>query len=200
MVGLTIASKIRPEGTTQIVFTIAPGPKGNINMEQFRLMVELAQRLNVLLNVNPLFGVASVGTKELCNAQWDAITKKEKQALSWLVRQPCVNRESLRKLQFLLSEGGNDIGNRTCRAAEAVLTIAPNGRVLLPCLHNIYTALRGDSIKSVLGSAQWQESLEKAGRYEGMCERCIISCNIVPSLLLDRCDNLSAWESALSGI
>lgn len=182
-VGLEVAKRVRPYGTTQLVFTLMPGPDGNMNHDQFASVLQLAEEFSVEINVNPRFGTEFSRRKEGCNESWSTRSDQEKRDLNWLTRQEHIMEQSLAKIDFLQS-GGNNLLLPTCRAAEAVVTISADDRLIAPCWHSRYSIIpigeRGLTLKESLESKERLECLGQSGRYF-FCKNCMVWCYFGPS-------------------
>ncbi len=182
--GLKIAGKLRNSKNTQLIFTIVPGEKGNIDREQFASVLQLARENQVLVNVNPLFNIKKMSKTELSDLRWFA-----KQADVQMSRG---------KLRFVL-RGGNNHCNATCKAISSVATISSDNNLVLPCYHNPQAKISlDDGLKKALDSEKRLSLLEKEGSLE-FCHGCSIWCYVVPSFIYHVLDRVVVWEHALSG-
>lgn len=182
--GLAIAQKVRKNKKTQLIFTVVPGEKGNINRSQFASVLKLAREFQVLVNVNPLFNIRKMSQKELDDLRWFA-----KQADVQLSRG---------KLRFVL-EGGNNNCNSTCRAVSSVVTITSDNKLILPCYHSPYAKISIDNgLKTALETETRADLKNKEGSL-GTCDGCSIWCYVIPSFIYHAFDRVVVWEHALSG-
>lgn len=177
-VGLEVAKRVRPKGTTQLALILVPGNNGNINRDQLSSVLELSERFSAVVNLYPLFGTAFSRTKERSDGLWKSITDKEIGDLYWLLDQPGVMEQSRGKVDFLLS-GGNKIQKPSCLAGRTVISIGPNDRLSPPCDHNPNAVPIGKrKMKDALYSAAYNEIAVRSGRLHG-CDSCTVWCNDV---------------------
>ena len=172
---------------TQLIFTVIPGPDGNLKWQEFESVLSLARNYGVMVNVNPVFGVNQFSPEEL-------------EILLWFARQADVQM-SRGKLRFLL-RGGNNVEHPTCRAMLATITIAPDGRIVLPCFHQRTESLDlRKGLESALLSPVRTRLLKLDGRFS-FCQGCTIWCYIVPSMACLRhvFDRTFVWMHGLSGL
>lgn len=183
--GLKIASEVRSNRKTQLIFTVIPGPKGNINRTQFAEVLRLAREFRALVNVNPLFNDLEY-------------SEQEKRDLLWLARQADVQM-SRGKLRFI-QQGGNNAKNPVCEAVKDVATISADNFLVLPCYHHITKRI---SLKNGLRPALWNSkrtsTMSKCGQFR-FCQGCSIWCYIVPSFMSHILDRVVTWQHALSGL
>lgn len=181
-VGLEVTRRLRPEGTTQLMFTIVPGETGNLREDQFDSVFQLADDFLVKVNVNPMFGTEFSETKKKCDELWANLSWEEKRILSRLIGQKLIIEQSLAKIDFLLS-GGNNLLLPTCHAAEAVVTISANDSLVKPCWHSQYSIIpigeRGLRV-ATLESDPDQSCFGQSGKFS-FCDGCAVWCNLGPS-------------------
>lgn len=143
----------------------------NATYRQIEPLAALAQKHRVMLVVNPEFSYFG-------NAGLDH------SALDYLERfagKPYVYINHA--FHRLIRAGGNDPANPTCRAVEAVIAIAPDDHLLLPCFHQQHDRIRIDGrLAQVRESALVREYQRNDGRHE-YCRGCTINCYMDPSFL-----------------
>ncbi|MCX6640995.1 MAG: radical SAM protein [bacterium] len=134
-------------------------------------LAELAQRLGLILIVNPAFAIGG-GTGEL-----DIQELKE---LAQLCRRPYVYLNG--GVMKLMQGGGNSIHRPRCKAVSAAIVISPKDELLLPCFHHAseHLPIRGKLLE-VLKSPERKIALQREGR-EDFCDGCTINCYLAPSL------------------
>lgn len=181
-VGLEVARRVRPAGTTQLMFTIVPGDGGNIRDDQFQSVFQLAEKSLAQVIVNPMFGTEFSETKKRCDELWANLSRGEKLILNKLTGQKLVIEQSLAKIDFLLS-GGNNLLLPTCRAAEAVVTISASDKLVKPCWHSQYSIIpigeRGLRVAALESDAD-QSCFGQSGKFS-FCDGCTVWCNLGPS-------------------
>lgn len=183
--GIEVATKIRSRKKTQIIFTVMPGAGGNLNRNQFASVLELARRTGVIVSVNLLF-----------NLQY--LTPEEINDLRWFAKQADIQL-SKGKIRFVM-RGGNNRKNPTCKAAHSVVTISPDGEMVLPCYYKQVEAisiLKG--LKAAYDSPERKAVLEQDGRYD-FCQGCSRWCYVIPSFLYHILDRAIVGMHCLSGL
>jgi hypothetical protein len=118
--------------------------------------------------------------------------------LLWFARQADVQM-SRGKLRFLL-RGGNDVVHPSCRAMRDTITVAPNGRMVLPCFHRRVEDLDlRCGLETALISPIRTALFKQDGRFP-FCKGCTIWCYIVPSMIQHIHDRTFVWMHGLSGL
>lgn len=195
---LGATSRVRAPASYELVFTLVPGNGGNINRANFDAVLGLAKQLGILVNLNPLFGTDFVGNKVEVDLLWANLTSEQRRDIAWIVCQPQINQQSLKKLEFLY-KGGNAIANPSCRSGRATLTVF-NNRLLLPCYQNPHGIIPIiGSLQSTILTKEYQVEADLSGTFD-ICFGCMIWCNLIPSWALDHIEDIPAWENDLLGM
>jgi MoaA/NifB/PqqE/SkfB family radical SAM enzyme len=86
-------------------------------------MVELAEKLGVLLWINPVYN-------------WHDVHGFEKGSIEYISRYKGRKNVAMNPaaLKFA-AKGGNDTGHTVCRAGSGVITVLPDGSYVFPCVH-----------------------------------------------------------------
>lgn len=128
--------------------------------------IELSERLDCNLIVNPLFSYKGYG---------GSLTRDQLLGLRAYRFKRGVSIDT-RYIDWLLKEGGNDIQRRTCRSMNTHVVVAPDSTLYVPCYH--YASMRmptPDGIYAAVTSARWAQLAQMAGRYS-FCQGCAIYC------------------------
>jgi MoaA/NifB/PqqE/SkfB family radical SAM enzyme len=161
----------------QVIFVLT-----NDNADLLPGMIELCRQKQCILKVQPeweYFGNDGVSIEQLQKA--NAVAREKNVYVNWAETR-------------VFAEGGNHVGKRVCKSANAVLAISPDGYLLYPCYHKIAQRIKFDwNIIDFFKTDKWKAMEEKAGNFK-FCENCSNLCYIHPSFYysLDRNTVLSA--------
>jgi MoaA/NifB/PqqE/SkfB family radical SAM enzyme len=142
----------------------------NQNVKNLPEMIHLAQKLGVLIELNPEFGYFNNFPLE------DDFIKD---LFKWW-RHPNVII-SHAHLRFML-DGGNDIVNPRCSNGSTVVVISPDNKIYVPCMHKSYglIPLVDGNLEKTLRAASMQNERLWMGRHP-YCEGCTIPCYFEPT-------------------
>jgi MoaA/NifB/PqqE/SkfB family radical SAM enzyme len=148
----------------QVIFVLT-----NDNADLLSGMIELCREKHCILKVQPeweYFGNDGVAIKQLEKARDVALEKNV--YVNWAELE-------------VFGQGGNQIENRSCKAANSVLAISPDGYLLYPCYHKIAQRIKFDwNIIDFFHTPKWKEMQDKAGKFK-FCDDCSNLCYIHPS-------------------
>ncbi|MDZ7371734.1 MAG: radical SAM protein [candidate division KSB1 bacterium] len=175
--------------TPDLLFTITP-----LNRTQLQPMIRFAQRIGLMLIVNPLFSA------ELPH-QPNRTMFREVQAAAgqpFVYVNPAFHR--------LRRNGGNQRPAPRCRAVSSTLVISPDSYLLLPCyhfhrekipLHSADTAKERSlsALEQACAGALRQFYAHRQGRFS-FCQGCHLNCYADPSFVY-RMDEYF-WESLMA--
>lgn len=141
----------------------------NENIMNLPALIRLAQRLGVLIELNPEFQYFNNFPLE------DPFVK---QLFSWW-RHPNVII-SHAHLHFML-DGGNDITKPKCANGSTVLVISPDNKLYVPCMHKSYGLIPmvENNLEQTLKSIAMKSERAWMGRHP-YCEGCTIPCYFEP--------------------
>ncbi|MBL7836626.1 MAG: radical SAM protein, partial [Bacteroidetes bacterium] len=81
----------------------------------------------------------------------------------------------------LRKQGGNQVNNPVCRAADTTIVISPENKLLMPCYHLGLEALDIDNnLYNLRHSLTVKEMAKMQGKHEA-CQGCTINCYMQPS-------------------
>jgi MoaA/NifB/PqqE/SkfB family radical SAM enzyme len=162
----------------QIIFVLT-----DENADLLPGMIDLCREKHCILKVQPeweYFGNDGVASEHLKKAE--AIAREKNVYVNWAETR-------------LHAKGGNKIENRSCKAANAVIAISPDGYILYPCYHKIAQRIKFDwNIVDFMKSDRWKKMQDKAGKFK-FCDDCSNLCYLHPSFYykFDRNFVLSAF-------
>ncbi len=161
----------------QIIFVL-----GDDNADLLPEMIELCREKQCILKVQPewdYFGNDGVATENLVKA--NAIALEKNVYVNWGETR-------------IMGQGGNQMEKPSCKAANAVIAISPDGYILYPCYHKIAQRIKFDwNIIDFFKTEKWKQMQSKTGTFK-FCDDCSNLCYIHPSFYykLDRNFVLSA--------
>jgi len=133
-------------------------------------MAEIAEQFGVLLFVNPVYNFSGI----------QGFSRETVDHILYMLRRKNV-AANLSALQFVKA-GGNDLRKPRCRAAEAVVSISPDGNLLLPCFHLREKKVKiDDNLYSTYHSQIVKDELNSQGKYV-RCSGCMAWEYILPSM------------------
>ena len=148
-----------------ILFTVT-----NDTYKKLPQMYEIAQKLNLLLIVNPVFSYFN--NPGLSNEAIDYIEKFIFGKLNVYLNNSFLK---LRK------DGGNDINNPSCKAVSRVIVISPENELILPCYHFANKNIKiTNSISEIQNTEEYKYYLKNEGRFD-FCSGCTVNCYFEPS-------------------
>lgn len=125
---------------------------------------------NLILILNPVFEYNDVGS---------SLTEPDLQCLESWSRKRLVylNRGFIE----LRKQGGNQINNPVCRAADTTIVISPENKLILPCYHLGMESLEiNNDLYNLRHSKKVRELAAQQGKLEG-CRGCTVNCYMQPS-------------------
>jgi len=132
-------------------------------------MVEIAEKHGLLLWINPVYDFSGL----------QGFTPETIDHIKYMLRRESV-AANLAALEFV-RRGGNDIIKPRCRALHAVVTISPNGKLLLPCFHLREKEVKiEESLDSLYHSDVVKDEIRSQGKYV-KCSGCMAWEYIIPS-------------------
>lgn len=182
------------EETPDLLFTV-----NRDNIDHFEPLVEFAQRLGLMLIVNPVFAYGEFDQSDV-----PVLRQIERFAAAPFVY---VNKA----FHLLRRRGGNDIRTPRCRVMDSTIVISPDNRVVLPCYHfqheklvykviashnvtkrslvrelfrsaesaSVAPILRND-VEFIRSTSTWQYYKKNQGRFN-FCQGCHLNCYFDPS-------------------
>lgn len=125
---------------------------------------------NLLLILNPVFEYNHVGS-ELSEENLITLEKWGNKKLVY------INKAFIE----LRKQGGNQVNNPVCRAADTTIVISPENKLLMPCYHLGLEALDIDNnLYNLRHSLTVKEMAKMQGKHEA-CQGCTINCYMQPS-------------------
>lgn len=125
---------------------------------------------NLMLILNPVFEYNDVGS----NLSQDDLLQLEKWSKKRLVY---LNNGFIE----LRKDGGNQINDPVCRAADTTIVISPENKLMLPCYHLGIEALDiDDKLYELWKSEKVRKLSELQGKHEA-CQGCTVNCYMQPS-------------------
>ncbi len=135
------------------------------NIDQLAPLVAFAQRLGLMLIVNPVFVYAH-------------FEKSDVTFLKQIERFAASRFVYLNKAFHLLRQrGGNDRKNPRCRVMDSTIVLSPDNHVVLPCYHCRQDKVTLDSFRK---SSTWHYYHKNQGRFD-FCHGCHLNCYFDPS-------------------
>ncbi len=133
-------------------------------------MVEIAERFGLLLWINPVYSFEGL----------QGFTRETIDHIKYMLRRKNV-AANLAALEFV-KQGGNDIRKPRCHAAQAVISISPNGELLLPCFHLRDKKIKiEDNLDFLYHSEAVKDEIRSQGKYV-RCGGCMAWEYIIPSM------------------
>ncbi len=127
--------------TPDVLFTV-----NQKNIDHLEPMIAFAQRLGVILIVNPVFAFNTFESSDLA-----VLSECERWSAAPFVY---VNKAFHR----LRRSGGNDVNNPRCRVMDSTIVMSPDNRVVLPCYHFQRESISLENNVSASDSAFFVES------------------------------------------
>ncbi len=148
-----------------ILFTVT-----NNTYKKLPRMHELAEKLDLLLIVNPVFSY--FGNPGLSDEALDFIEEYIDGKLNIYMNRGFIK---------LRRDGGNRIDDPLCKAVSRVIVISPDNEIILPCYHFSDKKIKIDrSIKSIRQTPEYLSIKKMEGRYD-FCAGCTVNCYFEPS-------------------
>jgi len=134
-------------------------------------MVELAEKLNVLLWINPVY-------------RYGGAEGFEKRSLGYIKRYQGRKNVAFNMASLdLIERGGNDVRRPACKAVNSVVTILPDDRLIFPCFYKQDFSVKIDGkLRQLYRSGSIAEHKRKQGRFEE-CRGCLAWPYMNPSFL-----------------
>lgn len=141
------------------------------NVDTLESLVKLAQKLRLMLIINPVF------------------SHREKHDLSGVMMQK-FEAFSFRPYVYLNTafiklrrNGGNSVKNPRCRVVTSTVVISPDNRLLLPCFHFAQRSLPiSGSLRLLRKGEEFERFRALQGRFD-FCRGCTLNCYFDPSFL-----------------
>jgi MoaA/NifB/PqqE/SkfB family radical SAM enzyme len=150
IVSINIAKKLRKNPIINFTMT-------RDSVQELPNMVDLCQKLGVLLWINPVYN-------------WSGLEGFNKDTIDYISRyfgrkKVAFNLASLN----VLRDGGNNIRKPVCRAGNAIVTIFPDNTLVSPCF---YLQKASVKINGDLADVFREKEVQKAASLHGKDERC----------------------------
>jgi len=163
-----------------ILFTVT-----NNTYEKLPQMHDIAQELDLVLLVNPVFSYfGNPGLSE--------------KAVNY-IDEYCDGKMNIylnKGFMKLRRDGGNDKNNPSCKAVSRVTVISPYNEIILPCYHFENEKIPiSKTIKEIRDSEKYNYFRKMEGRFD-FCEGCTVNCYFEPSFAFPT--NLYAFASLTS--
>lgn len=119
-------------------------------------MVDMAQKMNVLLWINPVY-------------KQGGIEGFEDESLAYIARYKDRKNVAFNFAGLdLIKQGGNRLNRPVCRAVDSVITILPDDRIVFPCFYKMdFSATISGKLRSL-----YQEKRKIHRRRQGRFEEC----------------------------